>query len=329
LHDLTASYAFLNLIFTERLIQIINAFEAKGIRAIPMKGLTLAAMAYGDLSLRYPGDLDLLIRPEDLPRAREVIADLGYEPVEPMTEAAEENYIKSVVNNQLSFRRDGAEVELHWKIVQGYYPFDVSFEELWERRTTVRIAQASIPALATDDLLLFLCVHGSKHCWSQLKWIEDVAELIRSQPEFDWTAMLQKAVKLRCARKLLLGLHLAQQLYGIDPPEFIHRAIQKDQSLSYLSKDALGLLFKEGDKSVLELRYLFHLRLIENFSHRIRYSRYVVSYYIRHLLAINEKDRQFLSVPHYLSFLYYILRPVRLFVIWVNRGRKTPGESAS
>ena len=35
--------------------------------------------AYGDLRLRECGDLDMLIRPEDFPRVRELLCDNGFE----------------------------------------------------------------------------------------------------------------------------------------------------------------------------------------------------------------------------------------------------------
>ena len=40
--------------------------------------------------------------------------------------------------------------------------------------------------LSPEDLLLALCVHGSVHMWSSLRWVADVARLLERSPQLDW-----------------------------------------------------------------------------------------------------------------------------------------------
>ncbi len=51
------------------LVRLIDLFSAEGIETVPFKGPILAQDAYGNLTLRQCGDLDLLIRPAHIPRA--------------------------------------------------------------------------------------------------------------------------------------------------------------------------------------------------------------------------------------------------------------------
>src|SRR6476620_4463178 len=51
---------------THALFDFLDRFAKAGISAIPFKGPMLAAAAYGDLSLRQAGDLDLLVRRDDI-----------------------------------------------------------------------------------------------------------------------------------------------------------------------------------------------------------------------------------------------------------------------
>ena len=51
---------------TEELLQVLSAFEQARIVAMPFKGVVLGASAYGDMTMRTAGDLDLLIRYPDL-----------------------------------------------------------------------------------------------------------------------------------------------------------------------------------------------------------------------------------------------------------------------
>ena len=67
-----------SLLLTGELLRLLPLFADHGVPAIPFKGPTLAVYAYGNLALRQFIDLDLLILPADLARARELLAAEGY-----------------------------------------------------------------------------------------------------------------------------------------------------------------------------------------------------------------------------------------------------------
>ncbi|MCA9471117.1 MAG: nucleotidyltransferase family protein [Nitrospira sp.] len=54
------------------------------------------------------------------------------------------------------------------------------------------IYDTQVRSLRAEELLLILCVHGSKHVWEELKWVCDVTELIRAQ-QIGWMRLLQLA----------------------------------------------------------------------------------------------------------------------------------------
>ncbi len=68
------------LFLSRELIRIVEHLSALGIEVMPYKGVALAEMAYGDIALRHAGDIDLLIRPQDFPRIRDAVRELGYTP---------------------------------------------------------------------------------------------------------------------------------------------------------------------------------------------------------------------------------------------------------
>ena len=59
-------------------------------------------------------------------------------------------------------------LEIHWAFVPPHFSFDLDFLNCWARRVQIPLANRTVPALHPEDLLLVLCVHGSKHCWSHL-----------------------------------------------------------------------------------------------------------------------------------------------------------------
>lgn len=150
-----------NLFLTRELHQIYKWFEAQGIPVIPFKGPTLAAMAYGDLSLRQFGDLDILIHKKDLLRAKDLLVSQGYQLK--LTDAEEAAFIHSYYT--LPFvRTDGKiPVELHWALTGKHWPFPFDFDRLRAHLIPVSCREAQLFSLRPEDLLLFLCVHGAKH----------------------------------------------------------------------------------------------------------------------------------------------------------------------
>ncbi|KPV47361.1 hypothetical protein SE17_42505 [Kouleothrix aurantiaca] len=67
-----------NTTLADALLEILNTFRAAGVIGIPVKGLVLAETLYGGLGMRSLGDLDVLVRPADLPAARAALARLQF-----------------------------------------------------------------------------------------------------------------------------------------------------------------------------------------------------------------------------------------------------------
>jgi hypothetical protein len=63
--------------------ELLDALEAAGIRALPLKGPYLGEWLYGDPGLRGSTDIDLLVGPGSLATAVEVAVARGYRPLDP------------------------------------------------------------------------------------------------------------------------------------------------------------------------------------------------------------------------------------------------------
>jgi len=101
--------AFLQLISD----RVMDMLTAAGIRSTPLKGPLLGEAIYGEAGRRLSGDVDLLVAPDQLMDAVEVVCELGYE--------APRDHIDSSGLPQLHFaleheRGELPPVELHWRI---------------------------------------------------------------------------------------------------------------------------------------------------------------------------------------------------------------------
>src|SRR5450432_2716757 len=82
-----------NMLMMHELIKLISSMEAQQIHVLPYKGPTLAMIAYGDLSLRQCGDLDILVPQRDIEKSKVVLVAHGYQPMFDTDEKTEANRV--------------------------------------------------------------------------------------------------------------------------------------------------------------------------------------------------------------------------------------------
>jgi putative nucleotidyltransferase-like protein len=297
-----------NLLMMAELLRLLEDFERAGVPVVPFKGPVLAMTVYGDLGLREFVDLDLLLRPGDVGRARSVLQARGYRPGFELTSVQERVLLRH--HYELPFVRaaDGTVVELQWRIGPRHFtlPFDV--DNLQRPLMYATFLGRKVPSLAPEDVLLVLCVHGTKHLWQRLGWVVDVAETIRAYPEIDWSLILRTARRLGGERMLLLGLALARDLLGAPLPPVALARLRAEPIVATLASRCREAVRAPTPKaaSLIEAS-AFHLRARERFRDRLRYVSGLA-------LATTPGDWRVASLPGWLFFLYYPLRIVRLAV---------------
>jgi hypothetical protein len=83
-----------------------------------------------------------------------------------------------------------------------------------------------------EDLLIIRCQDAVKEHWKphwpQLKWICDIAEIIRVYGDMDWKQVMGQVTRCRTSRVLSLCLALTNDFLGTPLPPEITKQIQKD-----------------------------------------------------------------------------------------------------
>jgi hypothetical protein len=218
---------------------------------------------------------------------------------------------------------DRIHVEVHWAFTRRYWPFPFDFACLWAHRTTISLEGTTVGIFSPEELLLILCVHGTKDRWAALKWVCDVAELLRIHPAMDWGRVMEQARTSGGIRTLLLGLSLAHTLLGADLPKDVEHRIQAAPVVHALAMQVRtqlcarlnGLPWKND-------WHTFHLRVRERVQDRVRY--FLFGYLRKccqrlfsfpQLITPNAQDHALLPLPPQCAFFYYLFRPVRLIVV--------------
>lgn len=294
-----------SVFLTGELCQILDLFEAEGIASMPYKGPAIAVSIYGNLTLRQFADLDILVRKRDVWRCQQLLISMGYQPHFNITPRQLPAFLKLGYVQSFSRDRGMSIVELHWNIASRFFMFPFDGDRFWSRLVQMDLAGRKVLALAPEDLLLILCVHGAKDLWERLEWICGIAELIRAHGDINWNAVRQHAKELGAERILFLGLFLARQFFEADLPDHVVKMIEQPVVTSLAREVSENLLRGNSAAPGLRKRVLFHVRAKERFSDRLRYC-------ARLLFTSTPVDWQIFPLPASLSFLYAFLRPFRL-----------------
>jgi hypothetical protein len=211
--------ALRHLRFGRALEEMLGAFKEIGIEAIVLKGMALATQVYPVAALRQCGDIDVLVRKEDLLRAEEVLLGLGY--TVPGQGLPSEWFGQR--HRHLPYVKDEGRIrlEVHWTLVPPD-SYHLPPSELWARAQPLRIGSSETWALDPADLLLHLSVHAvplPNLLWGQdidLRHLCDIAETIRVYP-LDWDQLIVRARNYRVTRCLYVALHLARRMLQARP----------------------------------------------------------------------------------------------------------------
>lgn len=295
------------------LIAVLRAFEAEEIPAMPFKGVTLAASIYGDLTMRTAGDLDVLISYCDLARATAVLQKRGYRQMAPVkadgTPAIPDHY-----EYQFERETDGMLIELRWRFQLSYprhkkvlrFGSDLGLDWAQQRGQTITLAGADVRAMNPEVTLLMLCMHGSKHVWSRLAWICDVAQLLRVSPGLDWQEVIREAKTLGLWRALALGILVAHRVASAPVPQPTLLDFETDTVACKLASHIQENLFTAPGSTPMG-GVPYDIQLL-GFRDR---ARLVGSL---EWLRPCDRDIAVLPLPKALYPLYYLIRPFRLLL---------------
>lgn len=233
---------------TETVAPIIEDLAANGINVMVLKGAALDDV-YPSPGQRPMVDIDLLVRPKDLPRTAEILNEHGLETPRPVVDPVQVACLHSVAFAPPE--GDAGCIDLHWMASPQLAPPGVAaaqwrrpwFEQLgddefWARRRNISFAGIEISAPSITDLLLLVVLHGVRFgIADDTRWAVDAATILRYRSdEIDWEIFVEEAVRRKvCAvtASALVYLNdsvLVGSLAGTIPQKAITRLTSARQS---------------------------------------------------------------------------------------------------
>lgn len=201
-----------NLVESRRLLA---AFIQADIPLLFLKGLTLGKLAYGDPFVKMGWDIDVLVAPSHVGQAAQQLTSLGYRRIVPGDGLDTDAWHRR--NKESVWQKDDAPVfvELHSRLADS--PALIPSINMSSPHQSVEVTPGlTLPTLARDELFAYLCVHGSSSAWFRLKWINDLAALIRHEEPSEIERLFDHAVRLGAGRASAQALLLIDRLYAIN-----------------------------------------------------------------------------------------------------------------
>ena len=304
------------LTLAAELVRLGKLFAQHDIFMLSFKGPLLSQQLFGNLGLRYSRDLDLLIKPQDLDQAEQLLLSNGYTRQLPdfvLTPRQKKAYIKGWQHVSFYHRSRKTLVELHWRLFANPHFLPSQYvQKMMTSSQQLSIAGRQITSFSDEDTLLYLCLHGAKHGWARLKWLCDIAQFLHSEQAINWQAWVENVLALSLQRPVAQALLLAHQLFDAPLPSATRLLTTESQIIDQLVTHSFRALMKSEE----ELSAVGRLNAFRYMPYRMKLKanvRYQWSDFSRIWLSV--KDWNTYPLPDALFPLYYILHPF----FWLRR----------
>ena len=305
-----------NMLMTTELVKIMRLLKESDIEAIAFKGPTLSQSAYNDITLRQYSDLDILININDIKKVYKLLLSNDYTTEVEDKFLDNELFIETTSDIQFFHTKKNLLIEIHWKLFRNQFSNKLNHKEIWLNKQKVQIYNNYLNVFSNEILLIYLCMHGSKHKWERIEWIVDIDKTINQNPNLNWNYIIEQSILLESYTMLYLGLYLTNKLFNTPLSNKLDKVKLNSKLNIKLSKSIMSSFIiltenkTEIDKNLSTFK--FHYALNSTLIQKIRFL-------IKRLFPIMNGDIMQINLPKRLFFLYYIIKPIRLLVKYVQK----------
>ncbi|WP_322551834.1 nucleotidyltransferase family protein [Priestia megaterium] len=186
-----------NLYIKNQVKLILDTFEANGISAIPLKGILFAETYFGHFSARRTTDIDILIRKEDMEKAKVCIQKLEYN----LEGDLPSYHFHRTFSKMMPHSSVPLTIELHRDILRKNTS-GLEIEQFWHHSTPLENYK-HIKQLSEFHTFYMICLHGWKHRMDSLKYFIDIVQTIHIlKHKIDYHTLFNIAKKDRTLKRL-------------------------------------------------------------------------------------------------------------------------------
>lgn len=322
LHSITLN----NFTLAKETERIIQQLALLGVTAIPYKGVAFSKQFYGDISMRESSDIDLIIDAVDLEKTFPFFEGDGFHAAMSMGEDYKKLGRTEFLYQNKDFcfdkiGRDGAasfHVELHWEITHPRYlapntlnQFDRSGVELGNLITT------NSQLLQPAEHVRAICLHHMVHDGIEyIKTLLDLGQGLKASmhPNHE-NALAKKMEAMGKTYEIGAIFQSLESLFGLQPNFKIETTSRTHEAcehiIEYNLRSTVGRYQRHRMLSLLNhYRRTARNRIL--FIKDRSLQKTFIKQYWWNVVSPQQAEKEFIKLPEFLHFLYFIIRPIRI-----------------
>jgi len=217
--ELLKSYTFANIsrmMIVEHYLQHLDwLFKTNAIDYRFFKGIVTAKSVYQEDYLRSFGDLDILVRADQLRTIESLLQQEGFTHAEDLYSHFPDDIIQKYSFAQHFNRVEPYTIALdvHLNLSGWLHPFQFDLAEFWDNSTTIAINGSPIPTFDREYQAIYAIYHAFKHYFFKLIWFIDTF-LILDQKQLDPGKFQRLIKKYKLTKLLTFYSQITLDLFG-------------------------------------------------------------------------------------------------------------------
>lgn len=261
--------AMVGAIALERaMLRAVDVLVPVGIDYRVLKGTAVAHLDYADPSLRSYGDVDLLVRSEDLDAAIAALEGVGHVRRFPEPRPG---FQRRFGKGNCLVTPEKMEIDLHRSLAMGPFGLTIVLDDLWARRSTFVLAGVEVPALALEERFLHACIHAALgDPIPRLSPLRDVAQMLLA-PGLDGEKVRELSATWRIDAVVARAVGLAGGAFEL--PSGAHPLLEWARRFEPAARDRRSLRVYTDPGQTYAAKSFAALRAIPGIASKVAYLR--------------------------------------------------------
>jgi hypothetical protein len=183
----------------------LAAFEDAGVAALLLKGPVLARVLYKPGEERMYYDIDILVEPVALERARLALREWGFMSLQ---EGLGVEDVGGALHAE-EWAAGAVAVDLHWRLPETWAPAEVTWEALYASHQLIDLEGHRVATLGRAGLALHIAIHAAHHGGQHGPGVHDLELALERWPPLVWGDAAVLARETNATDAFAAGLRLA------------------------------------------------------------------------------------------------------------------------
>ena len=192
-----------NIFQLDQLENIIKIFDKNNIPVLIIKGYSLLKNIYPTLGSKYPGDIDLVVKPTDLETIKNTLRTSGYSSF-----SLYPNVLEKKGFLPIDLKTDLISAE---RIRSRAFISPLELIDMFSRSLPWNNITQYVKIPSWEDHILLLCAHAEKHSYSKISLFYDICQILyKKSKQIDLEKLRTKSFNTNTNKPLYVCLHYIQ-----------------------------------------------------------------------------------------------------------------------